>query len=99
MARVVAIVFAVVTGVGALLCFSHQSSVVVDGEQVRCQGTTFYTQLVSGTEAEQDQPLRPAGCEAEHRRWMVYAGGLALLSAAATTGAVFGGRREELEPT
>ncbi len=76
---------------------SHQSTVVVDGSGA-LPGHDLPRPLVSGIPAEEDVPLRPAGCEADHQRSMLYAGGLALLSATATTGAVFGRRPGQPEP-
>jgi hypothetical protein len=92
--RRAAVVLAVVAAVGAMLCFTHQPSIVVDGEREACDGSHLFYDLAGGL-GSTDAPWRPLGCEAEYDRWMTYAGALALVSFVAGTGAAFYRREEE----
>ena len=91
--RRAAVLLAVVAGIGAMLCFTHRPSIVVDGEREVCRGSHLFYDLAAGV-GSTESAWRPLGCEAEYDRWMAYAGGLAVIALVSGTGAAFH-RRED----
>lgn len=87
MARVVAIVCAVIAGLGAALLLTYGPTATVNGHSRSCDGV-----LVA---SESGLPARPSVCDGARARWTWYAAGLGLVSLLAATGAALARRDEE----
>lgn len=92
MVKVLAMTFAVLAGVGALLLLTAGPSVVVKGETRTCPGVIVASEAKAGVP---DGARRPDPCDPAQARWTWYAAGAGLVGAVTGTGALFYRRKED----